>query len=115
MTDPSPAFTLQSSAVGDDLVVAVTGEIDMTTAPELAKAIEVISNHTRNVIVDLGGVTFLDSSGLNALIRGQRGLSKRQVGLRVVAPADGIVRRVFEITQLTEALSVVESLDDALR
>jgi len=115
MTDPSSPFTLQSSVVGDDLVVAVAGEIDMTTAPELAKAVEVISNHTRNVVVDLCGVTFLDSSGLNALIRGQRALAKRQIALRIVAPAEGIVRRVFEITQLTEALSVVDSLDDALR
>jgi anti-anti-sigma factor len=115
MTDPTPAFALQSSVVGDDLVVAVSGEVDMTTAPELARAVETISSQTRTVVVDLCGATFLDSSGLNALISAQRALLKRQVTLRIVAPADGIVRRVFEITQLTEALSVVDSLDDALR
>lgn len=113
MTDA--VFGIQSSTVDDALVLAVTGEVDMTTAPELAKAIELVSDHTASVVVDLSGVTFLDSSGLGALLRAQRELGERGIGLRVVTPADSPVRRVFEITQLVDPLAVVESLDDALR
>ena len=68
----------------------------------------------RRVVVDLTGVTFLDSSALNALVHGQRGLAAREIAFRVVSPADQVVRRVFEITQLAGPLSVVDSLDDAL-
>jgi anti-sigma B factor antagonist len=65
------------------------------------------------VVVDLTEVTFLDSSALNTLVHCQRKLAEREIGLRVVSPADRVVRRVFEITRLIGPLNVVESLDDA--
>ena len=114
MTNGDAPFELQSSAVGDALVIAVSGEIDMTCAPELGKAIDIVSDHARRVVVDLTAVTFLDSSGLNALVRSRRALDERQIALCVVAPAGTVVRRVFEITRLTDALAVVDSLDEAL-
>ena len=108
-------FAIESSADGDVVVLSVSGEVDMATAPELAKAIELVSDQTRAVVVDFHAVTFLDSSGLNALVRGQRALGERGIELRVVTAAESPVRRVFEITQLTDSLSVVGSLDEALR
>jgi anti-anti-sigma factor len=112
--DDSTTFDLQSSAVGDALVIAVSGDVDMTSAPALADAIDVVGDRIRRVIVDLSAVMFLDSSGLNALVRGKRALDAKEIGLRVVAPVDSVVRRVLEITQLTESLSVVDSLDQAV-
>jgi len=114
MTDES-TFELHSAVADDGIVVlTVVGEVDMTTAPELTRAFAAVPDSSRRVIVDLGGVTFLDSSGLNALVRGRRELAAGDVELRVVAPAAGAVRRVIEITQLEESLSPVESLEDAL-
>ncbi len=86
----------------------------MATAPGLTQAIGATPDATERVVVDLSEVSFLDSSGLNALVRGQRGLAKREVGFRIVSPADQVVRRVFEITQLEAQLGVVETLADAL-
>jgi anti-sigma B factor antagonist len=96
------------------VVVAVVGEVDMATAPELAEAFAAVNDSARRVIVDLTEATFLDSSALNALVHGQRELAKQQIEFRVVSPADKIVRRVFELTQLEASLGVVESLPDAL-
>lgn len=96
------------------MVIAVAGEIDMATAPELAEAMGAATDSARRVVVDLTHVTFLDSSALNALVHGQRLLAKRQIEFRVVSPADRIVRRAIEITQLEAQLGVVESLPDAL-
>jgi anti-anti-sigma factor len=96
------------------VVVTIVGEIDMATAPELARAIDAVPDTADRVVVALTEVTFLDSSGLNALVRSHRGLAKREVGFRIVSPADHVVRRVFEITQLEAQLGVVESLADAL-
>jgi anti-anti-sigma factor len=96
------------------VIVTITGEVDMATAPEVAQAIDGAPDTAGRVVVDLTDVTFLDSSGLNALVHGQRGLAKRQIDFRVVSPADQFVRRVFEITQLAAPLSVVDSLADAL-
>ena len=76
--------------------------------------VEGASDPCRRVVVDLSEVTFLDSSGLNALVTSRRSLAARDVDLRVISPTDHVVRRVFEIAQLTEELGVVETFDAAL-
>lgn len=97
-------------------MVEVIGEIDMATAPDLAQAMEaeLLPGAVRRVVIDLTSVTFLDSSALNALVHGRRALALREIDVRVVSPSDQVVRRLFEITQLTVQLGVVDSLADAL-
>jgi anti-anti-sigma factor len=112
MTDPG--FAIHSSMVDANLVVEVIGEADMATAPKLTAAFESVFDETRRVVVDLSAVGFLDSSALNALVRAQAELARREIGFRVVSPADRNVRRVFEMTRLVDALHVVDSLAEAL-
>jgi anti-sigma B factor antagonist len=112
MTDT--LFELRSTRIGEALVVAVVGEIDMATAPEVSSAIDSGQNGVGRVVVDLSGVTFLDSSALNALVQSQQELAQHDVAFRIVSPADQAVRNIFEITRLTGPLSVVDSLDEAL-
>lgn len=107
-------FELRSSRVGDAVVLAIVGEIDMATAPEVALAIDGAHDDALRVVVDLTQVTFLDSSALNAFVHSQRNLAEHDVAFRIVSPSDHAVRSVFDITHLTGPLSVVESLDDAL-
>ena len=107
-------FDLRSTRVGDALVVAIFGEIDMATAPEVSRAIDPGQAETGRVVVDLSEVTFLDSSALNAFVKSQQELALHDIGFSIVSPADQAVRNVFEITRLTEPLSVVDSLDEAL-
>jgi anti-anti-sigma factor len=107
-------FELRSTRVGDAVVVAIVGEIDMANAPEVSKAIDGGHGSANRVVVDLSEVTFLDSSALNAFVQSQQELAQRDVAFRIVSPADHAVRNVFEITRLTEPLSVVDSLEEAL-
>jgi anti-anti-sigma factor len=110
---PRP-LELRSTLTSGALIVEAVGEIDMTTAAELIEAVEATALSTRRVVVDLSAVSFLDSSGLNALVHARRALAARDVAFCVVSPSNRVVRRVLEITQLTAELGVVESLDDAL-
>jgi anti-sigma B factor antagonist len=105
---------LSTARVGDAAVVSVVGEVDMATAPRLSQALELVDERVARVVIDLTQVTFLDSSALNALVRCQRQLEQRDIELRLVGPESQAVRRVFEITQLTEPLHVVATLDQAL-
>jgi len=107
-------FELRSSRVADAVVVAIIGEIDMATAPEVARAIDSGHDGAERVVVDLTEVTFLDSSALNALVHCQKSLAEHDIGFRVVSPSDHAVRNVFDITHLTGPLSVVDTLDEAL-
>jgi anti-sigma B factor antagonist len=106
-------FELRSVLRGEMTVIDVEGEIDLATADELIGAVERVESRVARVVVNLTGVSFLDSSALNALIRCQRLLEARDIGLRVVSPGS-VVRRVFEITRTVERLQVVNSLDDGL-
>src|SRR5207248_9753640 len=112
MTDTP--FELRSSRVGDAMIVAIVGEIDMATAPEASKSINAEHGDARRVIVDLSEVTFLDSSALNAFVQAQQDLAQQDVAFRIVSPADHAVRNVFEITRLIDPLNVVGSLEEAL-
>jgi anti-sigma B factor antagonist len=107
-------FSVHLLPGADALIVEVAGEVDMLTAPALSKAIDEVPEGTAWVVVDLSEITFLDSSGLNALVQGRRALDARQVTMRVVVPPGGAIRRVFEITRLTEVLTVVDTRDSAL-
>ncbi len=110
------SFRVDLSRQGKCVIASAFGEIDLATAPALLDAIESELGRSApdRVVIDLSEVRFLDSSGLNALVRLQRLLEERGIGMRLVIPSDSIVRQVFEITRLTEPLSVVDSLTDAL-
>jgi anti-sigma B factor antagonist len=86
------------------LVVHLHGEIDLDNAPTISKAVMghvagLGSGDLTQVVVDMGEVVFMDSSGLNALLTCQARLAERDTGF-VVRNATGPIRRLFEITGL---------------
>lgn len=107
-------FSVRALPSAAALILEVEGEVDMLTAPSLLKAIDEVPDGTPWVVVDLTRVSFLDSSGLNALVQGRRALDAREAAMRVVVPTDGALQRVFEITRLTETLTVVGTRESAL-
>lgn len=73
-------------------VAAVGGEMDLRTAPGLhQQATALIGDHP-HLILDLSGVTFCDSSGLNALLRLRRHAGENGGSLALAAPTDQIMR-----------------------
>lgn len=109
-----PLLAIRKSRVGNALIVALSGEIDMASAPELDQALELVDRGADPVVVDLSDVGFLDSSALNVLVRCHRRMHERRIRFCVVSPDDHPLRRVFEITHLAEPLNVVSSVDAAL-
>ena len=87
-------------------VLAATGEIDIHTAHTLQDRLaDVVASGERTLIVDLGGVEFLDSSGLSALVGG---LNKvRDVGgsLSLACPHANLLK-LFAITGLDQVLVI---------
>jgi len=95
------------------VVVVGRGELDAFLASDLDAAFADIDAETR-VVVDLDGVSFLDSTALGAVVRAVRGVDERGGRVLVVLPR-GPARRIFEITTLDGALPVAESRAQALR
>ncbi|MCW2606734.1 MAG: anti-sigma factor antagonist, possible RsbV [Frankiales bacterium] len=95
-------------------VVASTGRLDMVAAPQLrALVTETVTSGSPRVVVDLEGTSFIDSSGLGALIAGLK--TARQAGgdLRI-ARAGEQVRMVLELTQMHTVLRPYETVEAAL-
>jgi anti-sigma B factor antagonist len=86
-----------SSDPTGQVVIAVAGEVEMVTAPQLAACI--LEHATSDVVVDLSNVTFLDSSGITALVHGYNELRKNGHTLRTTGERD-LIRRVLEISGL---------------
>ncbi len=83
-------------------VVFVQGEIDMSAGPAIRDALSTAQQGSPDVIVDVSDVSFMDSTGINALLRAHRQVSPGG-SLRVVG-ATSAVRRVFDITGVSELL-----------
>jgi anti-sigma B factor antagonist len=98
----------------DDLfVVAVTGQADLHTAPELRDAIgSAINDGQTRLVIDLTEATFVDSMTLGVLLSALKRVTPLGGRLVVVCP-DPHLRRVFEITSLDRVLSLTSSTDEA--
>lgn len=113
MHDVEHDFTVTSSPSGDALAIAVSGQADLHTAPELRAVIgAAIDDGHRRLVVDLTEATFIDSMTLGVLLGALKRLNALAGRLVIVCP-DPHIRRVFEITSLDRVLSLAESWDDA--
>jgi len=80
--------------------VAVRGELDMATSPELTSALESLEKtEVQRVVVDLSKVTFIDSSAISALVRAKAALEARGAML-VIAPASRQVEMALRLCEL---------------
>lgn len=106
---------LESIAAGRGrAVLRLTGEVDVYTAPQLReRVIELVDGGTQHVLADLREVTFLDSTGLGALIGGLKRLRARDGSLTLVIGTDRI-RRIFRITGLDRAFALRPSVQEAI-
>ena len=95
------------------VVVSATGEVDLATSPGLSDAMKVAVESGSRTIVDLSGVTFLDSTGLQVLVQARIRARDRRALIALVAPA-GMPRRVLEVSQLDQAFAVFDSLEKAV-
>ncbi|HEX7309026.1 STAS domain-containing protein [Lentzea sp.] len=94
-------------------VLAVSGEVDMVSAPTLRDALVNGLGDGGTFIIDMTGVTFLGSAGLAVLVEAARLAQKAGTALKVVATARAVTRPL-EATGLGEVLSVSDSVDSAL-
>lgn len=93
---------------GRHLVVSLSGEVDAANADALHDAIVGALGRDTSVRVDIGAVTFLDSSLLRALLICQARLAVTGVDLKVRNPTAAALR-IFEITDLTSLLEAPPS------
>ena len=94
------------------IVLAVAGEVDLATTPQLRSAIQaVFDSGVRELRLDLSGTTFMDSSGLHALFDSHARAEQLDARMEIVCPP-GPVRRLFEIVGYSERLPLRDAPDE---
>jgi anti-sigma B factor antagonist len=108
-------FSVKTAEVGENaFLVTVTGEADLHTTPELDRALDgVLGLGGTSTAVDLGEVTFIDSTALGVLLRHQQRL-RRRGGDLVIVTADRRVLRTFEVTGLDRLFTIEQRLADGV-
>lgn len=110
----TPRLDVETSSIGGSInVVSLRGEADLHTAPILRDALdEAIDTPSSTLIVDLTGVTFIDSMMLGVLLGATRRTRPRGIDVRIVVD-DVHVRRIFELTLLDRVLAIYPTLEQA--
>lgn len=98
----------------DTAVLTIGGELDCETATSLHHYMANQFRHgRRHLVLDLSDLKFMDSSGLNVLIKAGREARSTEGDLHLAAPTPA-VRRVFEITGLSLTMPIHANVDEAL-
>lgn len=117
--NPAP-FEATAAQLEDGIrVIAVRGELDLSTAPELEGPLEeAIAAGDASVLVDLSECEFIDSTGIALIVRAWQQLDRTAggegTGRVVLCSYNDQVRRVLEITGLELSIPIHGTRDEAL-
>jgi anti-anti-sigma factor len=103
------SFNVTLTEQAEGVVVRVTGEIDVVTAPVLQRHLDsAIASGRPTIVIDLSGTTFLDARGVGALV-GARTQVARNGGRLVLRRPPALVRRVLEIAEQIDRMEIDEA------
>ncbi len=110
------AIPAGGSNIGTSRIIHVSGSVDWTNSSQLRMDIRDLLQSVRpaRVIVDLAGVTHLDSSGIGALLASLRDAKEKHVGF-LLAALNGSQRRLLERIKLHTIFDIRPTVQDALR
>jgi anti-sigma B factor antagonist len=106
-------FLVETHTTGSATTLTVSGEFDLVSAPVLERALSrLLDSDSELIIVDLRGLEFMDSTGLHVLIQAHQQMHEAGRRLALVRAREQ-VQRLFDLTGLTDALTIVDSPEDA--
>jgi anti-sigma B factor antagonist len=111
---PDVELNVSTASQGGHAVVTVTGELDLYTAPRLQTALAgLLRDQIDRVVVDMSGIDFCDSTGMNVLLSALKRLQERGGTLELAAPRPA-VRRILQVTGLDSVFTVTDAVPAAL-
>jgi anti-anti-sigma factor len=107
------AYTLEHDPIDSGHLITITGELDIAATPELSTVMLMAAGSPGSLVVlDLAGVEFVDSTALGTLLKAGNEVEAAGKRLRIVCE-DGPVRRLLEMTNLTNRFQLCPTRDAA--
>jgi len=101
-------LVIDTRMVGDKPVLDLSGEVDSYNSPRLReKMLALIEAGTPNLIVNMTGVDYIDSTGLGTLVAGLKRATEKGGSIRLVCPNEQI-NKVFTITGLVKVFPIFD-------
>ncbi|HEX5225730.1 MAG TPA: STAS domain-containing protein [Solirubrobacteraceae bacterium] len=91
-----PVFEVEETLDGERRVLTLVGELDLASVPVLVRAVEDLPPHA-TIALDLSGLSFIDSSGIHALIEACERCRQRRQEIRLI-PGPKHIQTLFELT-----------------
>ena len=98
-----PDFAADVTVDGETATLAISGEVDLASAPGLRSELQRLD--ARNLVVDLSGVTFIDSTGLGVLVAALKRTRESGGQLTLRSPTRA-TRKVLDITGLSQLVAI---------
>ena len=103
-------FELETETQGSKTLVKVEGDLDLQVVERLTEALgRVESDGPEQLVIDLSGLSFMDSSGMAAIAAAAIRAGDSDRRFAIVVPRPG-VRQAFELTRLNEVITTTEDL-----
>lgn len=114
---PTP-FEVANDQVGEVRVLSVSGELDLSTAPQLEQPLEEALSSNDSLLIDLSACEFIDSTGIALLVRAWQRLDgepgSEGDSRFALCGLNNQVRRLLELSGLASSLSIHGSRDEAV-
>ena len=103
---PTGELTISKRVGEDRITLELRGELDLRSAPALRDRVEALPSSM--LVMDLRGLSFIDSAGLAALVAAQRRARREHRTIRFVTASDTPIARVLNASGLAAALDTTE-------
>lgn len=111
-TSEHPYLSIEATSTPEAHTIVLTGEVDLQGAPKVEAALkDAFKGEPELIVIDLSNLTFIDSSGLHALVTGHERCRARGHELRII-PGPANVQRLFELTGMNDVLPLYEAAPD---
>ena len=111
----SDAIEVEVSVTSDGAIVVPVGEIDLGRAPAFRERLSSVQQKKpRRVVVDLGQVPYMDSSGVATLVEAMQ-TARRSGSKLILANMQARVRSIFEIARLETVFTIVASTEEGMK
>ena len=110
-----PMAEIRVEREDENVVAVLTGEVDMSNAATVRQEIaESVTPDDDALIIDMSGLSFIDSAGLHAMIELGTVLDERRQQLMLCLPPGSTIRRAIDIIGLPHAVSVYPDRSEAM-
>ena len=97
---------------GEWRIIATRGEVDLSSSPELRKAVLEAVADAGSISVDLSGAAYMDSSGVATLVEGLKAASERNQAFVLLKPSKAVMK-VLELSRLDSFFDIRDTLGTA--